>query len=679
MPIYVPQEFITAMRSPIKELKIKLEFYDSKMNYISELTKNVTKADIGGISVDANRPVRRSFSFGLSNLKNNFDWGDNELVWIDKRVKLYTGLKTHKQDTIYIPQGVFIVSEPVNTHDMSGKMTLITGQDKAWLMTDKRGKFVDEQTIETGTDIVTAIKLVAGKAGETMFLFDPVTEKVPFELVYASSDNRWKAIQELAEFAKCEIFYDENGYLRLKKIETDIDLEPTTWLYEYGGNNERFYAGNKRRFDESELANHIRVLGGSGQTATVMYDLVVDESIIQDTFEKNFSQQSEMNGVKENVLVESTGKIVLDKGNATIDDKIIDTFEVAPHPFNWSGDFQKNKYSAKDGELGLNLVNPKTSTATMSFTDINPTTQNGNISFWYNYTGDDNNYTALMFTVAGTTYRLSNTSAEPQGWKFVTFPVPASTGTKTFKWMHQKGNLLTSTPSFDNVTYIRGTKQIVGYKPKGRYDSLDFAFTGFAKDADSIRLEWDESVPAGTNLKVETSFSINSGTTWSNWKDTKNGEYIASFSNRIPSSQIRVKYRVYFETSDLTKTPALNSMKFLIGTSMWANHPYSIQRIGRVLYEHNNGSPDPLLTTVDECKWRAKWELMKRLGYAERVTLDLAPNWIHDAGDVIQIEDQENKVTGKYKISSFQLPLNIQMMSCECYKYVKQIKDWNFI
>lgn len=413
------QNFINAMERPVKELYLKIEIYDSKMNFISEITKKVSAKDIGTLSVDRTRPIRRSFSFTLDNASNEFTWGEDNLIWIDKRIKIYTGLKLPKttcqmlidrnvtcndlknktcmeltadNSIEYIPQGVFILSEPTASHNKDGKKVTITGQDKAFLMTDKRGKFVNEQIIEKGAPISTAIKLIAQGAGETMFLFDDIDAIVPYELTYQPDDNRWKAIEELADFAKCDIYYDVNGYLRLQKYETDIDLEPVVWTYKYGDHSERFYAGNVRKMDETDLANHIRVLGGSGQTATVIYDLVVDDN-------------------------------------------------------------------------------------------------------------------------------------DP----------------------------------------------------------------------------------------------------------------------------------------------------------LWKGSPYSIQKIGRILYNHNNGQPDSLITTKDEAKWRAKYELMNRLGYAEKVELSLAPNWLHDAGDVIQIEDKEDGVTGKYKINSFQLPLIPNMMSCECVKYRKVISDWNEI
>lgn len=386
------QDFLNAMKAPIKEVYVKFEFYDSQMNYISEFTKNIVSSDSGTISVDSSRPVRRNFSFSLFSKNKEFVFGDDKLIWIDKRVKVFIGLKLKNGQIEYIPQGVFILSEPEDRNTLDGKVTTITGQDKAWLMSDKRGKMITETTISAGANIATVIKLLAAKVGETLFNFDEVTETVPYEITYQPNDNIYTAIEELALLAKCQVYYDVYGFLRLKKIDlNEFDQLPIVWNYKNDG-IDRFYAGNIRKMDETNLANHIVVLGGSSQTAVCNYALTV--------------------------------------------------------------------------------------------TNQNP---------------------------------------------------------------------------------------------------------------------------------------------------------------------------------------------------LWVDSPYSIEKIGRLTYFHNDGNPDPLLKTNDECLWRAKYELMRRLGYNENLSLSISPNFLHDVYDVIEITDNENNVEGKYLLESFSIPLNPQLMNCNCSKIVKVIEDWDFV
>ncbi|MET3505633.1 hypothetical protein [Halalkalibacter oceani] len=415
--ISAPSDFLSSMSASKVFMHIKLEFYDSQMNYIDEFTKYLTTDDLGFLSIDKNRPIRRSFSLTFDNSDNIFDFGDDKLVWLDKRMKLYIGLENRNKEVIYIPQGVYLISEPMQQHTPQGKIVTINAIDKMALFTDKRGKFVNNYTIEEGVLITDAIKAIASQGqfgvAETLFNFDELEDKdedftytdadglihkrnyarVPYELTFEGTDNRYNALEELAKLANCTIFYDEYGYLRLRKIDiNDMMNSSSVWTFYYGDDNERYYAGTVRTLSEESIANHIRVLAGSSETASYFYDLEVNET-------------------------------------------------------------------------------------------------------------------------------------EP----------------------------------------------------------------------------------------------------------------------------------------------------------LWEGNPYSVQRIGRYSYFHNNGSPDPVLLTLEDCINRAKYELMNRLGYTERVQLTLSPHFLLDTGDIIEIEDVNSGVTGRYLIESISMPLTPQMMTIEAKKENLVISDWDFI
>lgn len=381
--------FKSALLSPTKELFVKMELYDSSMNYIDEISKQVTKNDVGSISVDRTRPIRRNFNFSLFNDDGQYTWGENSKIWIDKRVKVYTGLKLYDGTIEYIPQGVFILTEPQDTHTPTSKIVTLNGQDKAYLYNDKRGKILNTLTIAAGTPITTAIKTVI--TGETLFNFDNVTDTVPYDLTYNPTDNIWKCITDLANFAKCDIYYDVNGYLRLRKIDdlNDYQNEATVWSFSIG---DMFYAGNVRKFDETQTYNHFVAIGGGTSTQIVRDEIVITDS------------------------------------------------------------------------------DPK-----------------------------------------------------------------------------------------------------------------------------------------------------------------------------------------------------------------WAGSPYTIEKIGKITYFHNGGNADPVLVTVSDCHFRNKFSLMSYLGYSETVELSIAPLYILDASDVIEVDDGENSVSGRYIINKFDIPLKPQLVTVECAKQVNVVSDWSTI
>lgn len=383
--------FKQALLSPIKELFIKIELYDSSMNFIESIEKKVSKNDSGSISVDRSRPVRRNFSFSLINKNNEFTWNEGARIWLDKRVRVLVGLKLKDGTVEYVPQGVFILTEPTTSSTPQGNVTTISGQDKAYLYNDRRGKFVNEQIIEAGVNVATAIKLIAQTEGETLFLFDNITETVPYELTFSATDNRWNAMQSLAALAKCEIYYDVNGFLVLRKIEdlNQLQNDAAVWSFTKG---DMFYAGNVRKLDEQNMYNDFVTIGGGSETQVV-------------------------------------------------------------------------------------------------------------------------------------SHRLTVTETDP----------------------------------------------------------------------------------------------------------------------------------------------------------LWQDCPYSIERIGKITYFHNEGNADSLLSTVEECLWRNKYELLRHLGYAERISMNSAPIFILDASDIVQIEDNENGTSGRYMVEKFDIPLNPQLITIEAAKETFLISNWDFI
>lgn len=150
-------EFISTMNSPApKEVYVKLEFYDRHMNFINEITKFVTLEDLANISVERGRPIRRSFSFALDNTsaENLFSWGEDRLVWIDKRVRVYIGLKLFNGDIEYVLQGTFVCTDIYESNNVNGKKTYITGQDKAFLLGDPFGKIKGIYRALVGEDLM---------------------------------------------------------------------------------------------------------------------------------------------------------------------------------------------------------------------------------------------------------------------------------------------------------------------------------------------------------------------------------------------------------------------------------------------------------------------------------------------------------------------------------------------
>jgi hypothetical protein len=88
--IIASDNFKAAMKDPVNEVYAKVEFLDKNENVIEEIT---TKVIDGFINVSKEQLTRRMFSLSLLNDNNDFTWSVGGRVWLDKRIKLWTGLE----------------------------------------------------------------------------------------------------------------------------------------------------------------------------------------------------------------------------------------------------------------------------------------------------------------------------------------------------------------------------------------------------------------------------------------------------------------------------------------------------------------------------------------------------------------------------------------------------------
>ena len=675
-------EFIQALKNPNKEFYVKLEFYSNKMEYLDEFSKRVAD-DVGQISVDMSRDIKRSFSFKLLNHDGLFTWGEDNLLWIDKRVKLYTGLKLWNGQIEYIPQGIFIVSEPSDTHNTSGKITEIMGVDKTFLYTDKRGKFINDQIIQEGTLITDAIRIIASHVGETLFNFDDIPDeedrhgrnyaRVPYELNYSATDNRWNGIKELADLARCIVYYDVYGYLRLQRIDLNrFEQEPTTWTYQYSKNiDDPFYAGNERKLNESNLSNWIRVLGGSGQSAEVTYDLVVDEESLYDYTITDSTKRNFDNGIYTNTMYNSNPFYRFHGLSLGLDGVNYSKAE------NTKSDFQtgtlSNLYATDDNTL--ELVNGQ-SEGHRILPTINLSTVNkiGSSQITWNFHTDYQGVIKVetrFSTNNGSTW--SDWSEQPLGGEIVGL----TKGMSAIGLQIQVKQILTRNNNDAKLGFSSISIHVnSAYKTSGSYISSELVVPNIEKKTKRTYVTFVQDLKDDTNINIEIRRRLGNNT-WSNWVVVNNDDTIDQFTDEVDISDFTFQYRLNMSTNDVSVTPILREITFHAEVEgLWKDNPYSIQRIGRITHFHQEGNFDPLIRTTQEAKWRAKFELLNRLGYAERVSLNIAPNYLHDIGDIIEVVDENNSVQGKYMIDSMSVPIKPQLMTIQCYKYRKFLTDW---
>jgi len=253
-------ELITILQSGNFETTCKIEILDSNEILLEEIPTNYIID--GSISVDADRDIRRSFSLTIDNPDNYYTPGADNLIWLDKKIKLYKGIKLSDGTFEYIPQGVYIFTNPKAISKSAQQQVTLNGNDKmaGW------GKRINNLTIAAGTNISDAIMIVLDEV-ESRFNFDDCTEVTPYSLTYQPGTENKKIVKELVDFITWSVGYNVYGELRLKPHPSNIDQVASVWTYQ--SENYTLYAGSEMEIDDSELYNHILTIGASSQNATV--------------------------------------------------------------------------------------------------------------------------------------------------------------------------------------------------------------------------------------------------------------------------------------------------------------------------------------------------------------------------------------------------------------------------
>jgi len=650
-----------------KEVSIKLEIYDINMVFIDQFTTYVDINELNNISIDRSNAIRRSFSFAFDNSDGRFSWSDSNLIWINKRIKLYIGLKLLDGTIEYVPQGIFILTNPKDTHNLdNGKKCYIDGQDKAYLFSEDRGMFQYQTTIAKGTNIATAIKTIASAHGEILFNFDTTEIVTPYEITYEATSNKWDAMKELSEFGKCDLFYDIYGYLRLQYVGNlnEIYNRPVVWTYEYGGENGNCYIGNERILNEKLLANHIVVNGGNSEVATVSYELLVDEDGTHSVFAYNLGDDFNR-GTMTGVMIDDNELVLLSGTD-----------------FNY-----KNQYSS--GTLtNLEIVNNR-----LKITS-------GNLS---------GTLTNLVYDISAVNVVKKSLikwiASVPKGCSItVETRTSIDGGINWSSWtVAKKSTEITNLTSNTNVTtglleikitlirsnkksniYLSDLNVIVNaqHNTSGTYLSEIMSVVSPSnQQTNNVYVEYDASIAINTTLTLEVKSSLDSGNTWSDWETITESNYsLINISDYIDISNLRFQYQLSYTTTDLNFTSRFKSIIFGVDIeNFWQGNKYSIQNIGKKTYFHNDGNCDVLICSKVEAYWRAKYEIMQRLGYIEELPIQVIPNYLLEPNDIIQIIDVESGISDRYRINSFDLPIVPDIMSINCAKEFNLINNWDYM
>ena len=202
---------------PTRQLFVKIEIIDTDDKVINE----VSGSAIGGnYNIDNSSAIRRTCSITF-NLENGYLPSETSVFWINKRFRLYIGLKQiDSNEPYWFNKGTYAIKDPTINISISENTITINGLDKMALHNgDISGQleyaFIVETQDEQGNVVYVedAIEALMRDSGETNVLISKTNLALPYKIESAIGDTRYDVATKFTElFYNYQLYYNLDGY-----------------------------------------------------------------------------------------------------------------------------------------------------------------------------------------------------------------------------------------------------------------------------------------------------------------------------------------------------------------------------------------------------------------------------------------------------------------------------------
>ena len=282
---YTGDKYKDAVKSASLYPVIKVELLDRFENAYAEISEEIMDTS-GSISSTLQQGVRHNVSFSIFDPKGEFMPNANDdLFWIDQKIKLYAGLATEQQavqvngqnsdvqgDIFWFSKGVYIITDINASSDGQGNQTIsLSGVDKYGAFTNDTGysEMIGTFSFEAGMTISYIIKniLKQDKGNGNMLdpiepIIDPDLQNYVIELNFSKGPGSYigDLLNDLATTYHADIYYDLDGHLNVKKALNFEEYKnvQNQWDFRYGDSE---YISSQVTYELKNIANYIYVIG----------------------------------------------------------------------------------------------------------------------------------------------------------------------------------------------------------------------------------------------------------------------------------------------------------------------------------------------------------------------------------------------------------------------------------
>jgi hypothetical protein len=250
------EQYLTALREPNVEVVYKIELLDKNENVIDDITEDLIDCSV---TMTMQNGQRRSATLTLVNLYNKYTPNVNGYIWLDKKIRMWSGIKVNSEDYLF-SHGIFVIYEPdADSHFSDTKVTLALRDKWSYLNGDLKGTLKNDYIIAVGSNIGNAVRdIIVTEAKEVKPpIIVPTTVTSPYTLTINRGDTYADMLIKLSEMISYNLYFDSNGILRFEP-DTNDNLKPIAWNF---GQDEISYQGSNRRYEFYKVKNSVYIFG----------------------------------------------------------------------------------------------------------------------------------------------------------------------------------------------------------------------------------------------------------------------------------------------------------------------------------------------------------------------------------------------------------------------------------
>ena len=222
MAYYPTQEDLRALAFTEKMWYVRIVLLNEKLQKVYEMKHEFIS---GSTSIDINSDIRRTLSMVLGVVDKNVGISEDRLLWLNRFVKVYIGLKVpYWDEPKWYDQGIFVMTD--YTYNPNACTLQINCSDLVcFLNGDVAGALEGLENIiyaeEDYTIREAIIETLTGLTPFQKYYVADMPKPVPYDLEFGATDTVWSILTKLRDlYPGYEMYFDTDGTFICKEIAT---------------------------------------------------------------------------------------------------------------------------------------------------------------------------------------------------------------------------------------------------------------------------------------------------------------------------------------------------------------------------------------------------------------------------------------------------------------------------